>query len=221
LLFSTPFLLLFFSIIPLPPLAFVCVHFFAIPFPLLFSIVFQWRSLHSCCCELHSLKNAHNFQQQTQTTFDNYLVFFVLEHPTRCIHFLHVCCLLINVGFLKLIQPIITSLCVFYTTTWKHFLSSLWTNAADFIFWLLPIANLPLLTISIPPRSPYIHANYAQSSNDCHHKFVDYTNFFADYANKYDDYANTPDDWMNIVVDSPNTPNKSSLDICVPNPSLL
>jgi hypothetical protein len=33
LFFSTPFLLMFFLIIPLPLLAFVCVHSFALPFP--------------------------------------------------------------------------------------------------------------------------------------------------------------------------------------------
>jgi len=39
LLFSIPLLLLFFSTIPLPPLAFVYAHSFALHFPQLFSIV--------------------------------------------------------------------------------------------------------------------------------------------------------------------------------------
>ncbi len=51
LFFSIVLLLLFFSTIPFPPLIFIYVHFFALPFPLLFAIVFQWHSLHSCCCE--------------------------------------------------------------------------------------------------------------------------------------------------------------------------
>ncbi len=61
LLFSTPLLLLFFSTIPLPPLAFVCVHSSTLPFPLLFFVVFQWHFLHSCYCELQNFKNVHNF----------------------------------------------------------------------------------------------------------------------------------------------------------------
>ncbi len=72
LLFSTPLLLLFFSTILLPPLAFVCAHSSALPFPLLFIIVFQ---LHSYGYEFQNLKNVQNFQQQTQTSFDGYPVF--------------------------------------------------------------------------------------------------------------------------------------------------
>jgi hypothetical protein len=41
LLFSTPFLLLFFSTILFPPPTFVYVHSFMLPFPLLFSVNFQ------------------------------------------------------------------------------------------------------------------------------------------------------------------------------------
>jgi hypothetical protein len=63
LLFSTPFLLLFFSRIPLPLLTFVYAHFFALPFPLLFIVVLQLQSLHSYYCELQNFKNMHNFQQ--------------------------------------------------------------------------------------------------------------------------------------------------------------
>ncbi len=61
LLLSTLILHLFFSIILLPPLAFICAHSFALHFPLLLSIVFQWHFLHSCCYELQNFKNAHNF----------------------------------------------------------------------------------------------------------------------------------------------------------------
>jgi hypothetical protein len=90
--FSTPLRLLFFSTIPLPPLAFVCAHSYVFPFPLLFTIGFQLHSLHSYYCEFQNFKNAHNFQQQTQTAFDGYSKFLVLEHY---IHFF-ICCLLIN-----------------------------------------------------------------------------------------------------------------------------
>jgi hypothetical protein len=78
LLFSTPLLLMLFSIIPFPPPTFVYAHSSKLPFPLLFTIVFQLHSLHSYCYELQNFKNAHNFQQQTQTTFEGYPVF---SHP--------------------------------------------------------------------------------------------------------------------------------------------
>jgi hypothetical protein len=61
LLFSTPLLLFFFSIIPLPPPTFACVHSYVLPFPLLFAIIFQLHSLHSYCCEFQKLKNTHKF----------------------------------------------------------------------------------------------------------------------------------------------------------------
>ncbi len=78
LLFSTPLLLMFFSTIPLPPPTFVCAHSSKLPFPLLFTIVFQLHSLHSYYCELQNFKNVHNFQKQIQTTFEGYPIFF---HP--------------------------------------------------------------------------------------------------------------------------------------------
>jgi hypothetical protein len=62
LLFSTFLQLLFLSTIPLLPPAFVCAHSSTLPFPLLFPIVFQLHSLHSCCYEFQNFKNAHNFQ---------------------------------------------------------------------------------------------------------------------------------------------------------------
>ncbi len=55
--------------------------------------------------------------------------------------------LLINTWSSKLIRPIITSLCVFYITTWKHLASSLWVNISNFIFWLFHICN------DTPPNS--------------------------------------------------------------------
>ncbi len=75
LLFSTPLLLLFFSTIHLPPLAFFYVHFSMFPFPLLFFIVFQLHTLHSYCCEFQKFKNTHNFHQQMQTAFNGYPIF--------------------------------------------------------------------------------------------------------------------------------------------------
>ncbi len=64
LLFLTPLLLLFFTTIPLPPLAFVYAHSFVLPFPLLFSTIFQWKFVHSCYYEFQNFENTHNFQQQ-------------------------------------------------------------------------------------------------------------------------------------------------------------
>ncbi len=87
LFFSTLHLFLFFLTISLPPPTFVCVHSFVFPFPLLFIVVFQLHSLHSFRCKLQNLKNAHNFQQQTQTPFDNYPIFFIFEHLACHIHF--------------------------------------------------------------------------------------------------------------------------------------
>jgi hypothetical protein len=86
LLFAIPILFLFFSTILLPPIS-VYAHSFALSFPLLFSIVYQLHSLHSYFCEFQNFKNAHNFRQQTKTTFEDYFFFSVLELPTRRIHF--------------------------------------------------------------------------------------------------------------------------------------
>ncbi len=137
-----------------------------------------------------------------QIAFDDYLVFFVLEHFTRHIHFLLAHRLLINTWPLKLIWPINTSLCVLCIATWKHFMSSLWMNTTNFIFWLLHIANLLLLIVLIPPCSPCIpstncahsSANYVDSPIDYDHAFVDYTNFFVECANKSNDCVKTLDD---------------------------
>jgi hypothetical protein len=59
------------------------------------------------------------------------------------------------------------------------------------------------------------------SSPNCDNTSTDCTNFFVDYANKSSDCANTPNDWVNIHVDSVDTLDKSSLDLCISNPSLL
>jgi len=102
-------------------------------------------------------------------------------------------------------------------------------NVVDFIFRLFHIVNFPFFVVLIPPSLPCTPSDdYAQSSTktinsstDCDHTFVKYTNFSTDYANKFDDCVNTLDDQANIVVDSVDTPNKSFSNLCIPNPSLL
>jgi hypothetical protein len=97
-------------------------------------------------------------------------------------------------------------------------------NAANFIFWLFHIPNLPTLVVLTPLCLPYTpFANRAHLSveffnalADYDNTFVNCTNFFAHYANKFDDYANTPDDWVNTSIDSINTLDKSSSDLCNP-----
>jgi hypothetical protein len=63
---------------------------------------------------------------------------------------------------------------------------------------------------------------------NCAHLFVDYVNSsidcdntFIDYTNKSNDCANTLDDWLDTFVDSVDTPNKSSSNLWIPNPSIL
>jgi hypothetical protein len=91
---------------------------------------------------------------------------------------------------------------------WKHFTSSLWMNTTNFIFRLLHIHNLLTLVVLTPPRLPYTpSADYVSSS-------ANYTNFSTNYANK-------SNDCVNIYVDSADTHDRSSLDLCIPNPSLM
>jgi hypothetical protein len=157
---------------------FIRAHSSALPFPLLFLVVFQWCSLHSCRYELQNFVNTHNFQQQMQIAFNDYPIFFLsLNIWPVAFMFLLAHHLLINAWFLKLIRPITTSLGVSYTTTWKHFMSSLWMNVINFIFQLFQIINLPLLTILTPPCLP------CTPFTDCAHLFVDYVNSFNDYEN--------------------------------------
>jgi hypothetical protein len=140
--------------------------------------------------------------------------FFSLNILLIAFIFLHAHRLLINAWSLKLIQLVTTSSCVLYTSTWKHFTSSLWINIVDFISQLLHIINIPSLAILTPFCSPctpsvdYAHL-FVGHDNTC----VDCTNFSVDYANKSDDCVNTLDDWANIVVDSVDTLDKSSLDL--------
>jgi hypothetical protein len=149
LLFSTILLLLFFSTILVPPPPFVVFHSFALLFPLLFSIVSQSHSLHSCCYEFQNLKmfttsnNKHKLLSIVTPFFHPWT-----PHPSHSF-FLPSYHLLINVWSLKLIRPIIISLRVPCTTTWKHLASSLWMNITNFIFWLLHIHILPTLTVQL------------------------------------------------------------------------
>jgi hypothetical protein len=134
----------------------------------------------------------------------------LLNIPPIAFIFLLAHCLLFDTWSSKLIQPIATSLCVSLYNHAKHFTSSLWMNATNFIFQLLHIVNLSLLYVLTPPCSTYIPIDYAYSFVDHDHTFVDYTNFFTNCANKYDDCANPFDDWTNIVVDLTNILDKSS-----------
>jgi hypothetical protein len=147
LLFSTPLLLMFFSIILLMIPTFICAHCFVLPFPLLFVVVFN------CIIYTHIVMNSKT--SKMHTTFSNKLklflmitsFFLILEHSACHIHFLSTCHFLIKTWSSKLIWPITTSLCVPYTTTWEHLTSSLWMNVVNFIFWLLHICNLPTFTL--------------------------------------------------------------------------
>ncbi len=213
---------MFFSTISPPPPAFVYAHSFVLPFPLLFIVDFQLHFLHSYCCELQNLKNT-KLPTTNTICFQQLPCFFLsLNIPLVTFIFSFAWCLLINAWSLKLIRPIITSLCVPCTTTWKHLTSSLWMNNANFIFWLLHIHNLFRIFVLTPLRSP------CTPFVDCAHLFAYYKNTFGDYidfsidcAHNSDDCVNSPDDRTNIVVDSTNTHNISSLGLCIPNLALL
>jgi hypothetical protein len=105
---------------------------------------------------------------------------------------------------------------------WKQSTSSLWMNVTYFIFRLLHICNLLTLFVLTPlclPCTPFVNcvhlfADYENTSGD-------YTNFSVDCAHNFDDYANVPNDWANTTVDSANTFDISSLDLSIPNPTLL
>jgi hypothetical protein len=86
-----------------------------------------------------------------------------------------------------------------------------------------------MLIVPIPPRSPYMpFANYAHlsveyvnSSTNCGNTSIDYTKKIIEFSNKFNVCANTPDDWANTSIDSTNTLDRSSLDLYIPNASLL
>jgi len=94
------------------------------------------------------------------------------------------------------------SLCVPFTTTCKHFASSININATNFIFQLIQIPNLPTLVVQTPLRSPctpsidYVHlfVDYVNSSINYGNTFVDCIKFYVECANKSNDYVNILDD---------------------------
>ncbi len=96
LLFSTPLLLMFFSIILLMIPTFICAHCFVLPFPLLFVVVFN------CIIYTHIVMNSKT--SKMHTTFSNKLklflmitsFFLILEHSACHIHFLSTCHFLIK-----------------------------------------------------------------------------------------------------------------------------
>jgi hypothetical protein len=130
---------------------------------------FSYLHLCSLLCASFSLANLYSFSMalsalmllwtaklwkdaQLPTTNANYFqqlpcFFSSLNIPPIAFNFLPTHRLLINVWSSKLIQPIITSICVPYIATWKHFTSSLWMNATNFIFQLLHIINIPSLVL--------------------------------------------------------------------------
>jgi hypothetical protein len=91
---------------------------------------------------------------------------------------------------------------------WKHFASSLWMNATNFIFLLLHILNFLTLVILTPLRLPY-----APSAN--------YAHLLTNYGNKYNDCTNTFSDWLNISTHLANTLDRLFSDLYIPNPSFL
>jgi hypothetical protein len=175
------------------------------------------------------LKKCMQLPKTNTNCFQHLPPLFVLEFLANFIHFLPTHCLLINSWSSKLIWPITISLCVPCTTTWKHFVSSLWMNTTNFIFRLLHIFNLLTLVVFIPLHSPctpfvdcaHLSTNCVNSYTNCDNTFVDYTNFFVDCANKSNDCANTLDDWANTSIDSADTLDNLFLDLCFSNPSLL
>ncbi len=217
LLSSTPLLLMFFSIIPLPLPTFICAHSFALPFPLLFTIVFQLHYSHSVMNSKTS-KTSITSNNKCKLFLRNTPFFSSLNIPLVTFIFSSACRLLINTWSLKLIWPIITNLCVPCTAMCKHLASSLWMNFVDFIFRLFHIRNFPTLSILIPFRSPYTpSAKCAHLSTNYENTYGDCTNFSIDYAHNSNDCVNTLDDRVNTVVDSADMLDISSLNFCIPN----
>jgi hypothetical protein len=122
LFFSTPLLLFFFSIVPLPFLAFICAHSSALPFlaficvhssmfpflaficayfsallfPLLFVIVFQLHSTHPYYYNSKTSKMHTTSNNKPKLLLMIILFFLFFEHLTRHIHFSFSRHLLIN-----------------------------------------------------------------------------------------------------------------------------
>ncbi len=156
-------------------------------------VMLVWTLEFQICSQLPTTKE-NNFRQLP-------CLFLFLSFPPILFIFLHARHLLINVSSLKLIYPITTTFCVHCTTMWKHFMSSLWMNTSNFIFWLFYIPNLSTLIIWTPFRSPCMaFVDYINSFVDCGNTFANCTKTFVDYANKFGNYANTFDD----VANTPN-----------------
>jgi hypothetical protein len=95
-------------------------------------------------------------------------------------------------------------------------------NVINFIFRLLHIHNLPTLPILIPfhlPCTPSI--DYAHLFTNCENTSSDCINFLNDYAHNSDDCVNTLDDLVNNVANLTDMSDISSLDLYIPNPTLL
>ncbi len=82
--------------------------------------------------------------------------------------------------------------------------------------WSLYIICIDSTLFALTPSTNFAHSfvDYQNTSNDC-------INFSIDCAHNSDDCANIPNDRTNIVVDLANTLNILSLDLYIPNPSLL
>jgi hypothetical protein len=168
--------------------------------PLLLFVISQLHSLYSCCCELQTSNtlitsnNKHKLLSMITFFFISSLNFLLITFT-----FLLTCHFLINAWSLKLIWPITTSLCVPCIAMWKHFMSSIWMNVANFIFWLLHIRNLCTLVVLTPPYLPctpfvdYTHLSidHVNSSANYDNTYVNCIDFSIDLANKYDDCVNT------------------------------
>jgi hypothetical protein len=98
---------------------------------------------------------------------------------------------------------------------WKHLTPSLWMNVANFIFQLLYIYNLPTLFVLIPLRSP------CTPFADCAHLSTNYENTFGDYIDVSTNSTHNSDDCVNTPINLTNMPNISSLDLYIPNPTIL
>jgi hypothetical protein len=196
LLFSTSLLLLLFSIILLPPLAFVYAHsLLCASFSLailhsvsitLFACILLWTSKLWKCAQLPTT-NINYFQR--------YPIFFILERLVRCIHFLP-CPLFFNQHMILEIN--MAHHYKFMCPLYNHMEALniiIMKNVANFIFQLCHICNLLTLAILTPPCSlctPSV--DYAHLSTNCDNTSIDYIDFFVNCANNYNDCANIPDD---------------------------
>ncbi len=95
-------------------------------------------------------------------------------------------------------------------------------NTSYLIFQLICIHNPPKLIVLTPLRSPYFpFANYANTFVDCVNTSTNFINTSIDYANESTNHGHTFDDCANIFIDSTNTHDTPTLDLCIPNLSLM